>query len=91
MDVFTPDRLIVLVAFFLLLGLAWLVVRLKQGPISAKLKRDRAMDVLEVLPLGGDGRAILIRVHAQEVLVVNSRKGGTALLPITDVKGEVRP
>ena len=63
--------------------LAWVFVRLKSAPLAARLKQDRQMEVQEVLPLGGDARAILLRASDRTVLVVTGRKSGTALMPLS--------
>jgi len=81
-DLLTPDRILTLAGFLGLLVLAWAAIRFNRAPLAARLKGDRRMEVAEVLPLGGDARAILMRADGQSVLIVTGRKGGTAMLPL---------
>ena len=82
LDVLTPDRILTLAGFFALLALAWAAVRIWRAPLAARLGAARRLEVAEVLPLGGDTRAILMRADGHNVLVVTGRKGGTAMLPL---------
>jgi hypothetical protein len=81
-DVLTPDRILTLAGFLGLLVLAWAAIRLNRAPLAARLKGDRRLEVAEVLPLGNDARAILMRADGQSILIVTGRKGGTAMLPL---------
>ena len=82
MDLLTPDRILTLAGFLGLLILLWAAIRFNRAPLAARLKGDRRMEVAEVLPLGGDARAILMRADGQSILIVTGRKGGTAMLPL---------
>jgi len=82
MDLLTPDRILTLAGFLGVLLLAWVAIRLNHAPLKARLKQSRRMEMAEVLPLGGDARAILLNADGQSVLIVTGRKGGTALLAL---------
>ncbi|MEQ8900776.1 MAG: flagellar assembly protein FliO [Roseovarius sp.] len=85
MDLLTPDRILTLAGFLGLLILLWAAIRFNRAPLAARLKGDRRMEVAEVLPLGGDARAILMRADGHSVLIVTGRKGGTAMLPLAAI------
>ena len=83
MDVLTPDRILTIAGFLGVLVLVWAVIRHKRAPLSASLAAGRSLELKEVLALGGDSRALLLRAEGQTVLVVTGRRTGTAvtLLP----------
>lgn len=81
MDVLTLDRVLILTAFLGVLGLVWLAIRLK-APGAQKPRQGRALNLIEVLPVGADSRAILLQVRGQEVLIVTSKKSGTAMVTL---------
>lgn len=87
MDLLTPDRILTLAGFLGLLVLAWAAIRFNRAPLAARLKGDRRMEVAEVLPLGGDARAILMRADGQSILIVTGRRGGTAMLALAPAPG----
>ena len=82
MDLLTPDRMLTLAGFLGLLILLWAAIRFNRAPLAARLKGDRRLEVAEVLPIGGDARAILMRADGHSVLIVTGRKGGTAMLSL---------
>ena len=82
MDIVTLDRILVIAGFLGLLLIAWVIAQKYRGPLSQKIKADSPMDVQQVLSLGSDTRAILMRVGSQHVLVVTSRKSGTSVIAL---------
>jgi hypothetical protein len=87
MDVITPERLLVMLAFLaVLLGL-WAAARVygnrlpgvKQGPAAR-------IDIAAVKSLGDGSRAILLQVAGTEVLVLTQRRAAPAILHLPKVQ-----
>ncbi len=87
MDVVTPERLLVLLAFLAVLFGLWAAARvygarlpgIKPGP-AAKI------DIAAVKPLGDGSRAILLQVAGTEVLVLTQRRAAPCILHLTKVQ-----
>ena len=86
MDLLTTDRILTLAGFLGALLLVWVFIRIKSAPLAARLKQGRQLEVREVLSLGGDARAVLMRAKDRDVLIVTGRKSGTALLTLSDTE-----
>lgn len=89
MDIVSPQQVLTVALFLGVLGVFWLAVRLKKGPIRQTLTKGRRIRVSEVASLGGDDRAILMEVDGQDFLVVSTRKSApaiTALPPRKDAE-----
>lgn len=82
MDIVTLDRILVIAGFLGLLLISWVIAQKYRGPLSQKIKADSPMDVQQVLSLGSDTRAILMRVNTQHVLVVTGRKSGISVIAL---------
>ncbi|MGP3697186.1 flagellar assembly protein FliO [Rhodobacter sp. NSM] len=85
MDILRPDQILTLGLFLGLLGLLWLVVKLKAPGISRFANGSR-LRVTEAAALGSQERAAILVVDGREFLVLTSRGASPVILPL-----EVRP
>ncbi|ULB09846.1 flagellar biosynthetic protein FliO [Cereibacter azotoformans] len=85
MDILRPDQILTLGLFLGLLGLLWLVVKLKAPGISRFASGGR-LRVAEATALGPQERAVLLAVDGREFLILTSRGAAPTVLPL-----EARP
>lgn len=85
MDILRPDQILTLSLFLGLLGLLWLVVKLKAPGISRFASGGR-LRVAEAAALGPQERAVLLAVDGREFLILTSRGAAPTVLPL-----EARP
>lgn len=85
MDMLRFDQGLTLALFMLALGGLWLFVhRHKQG-LSARLHRDRRLQLGDSLSLGGQGRIALLSVDGREFLLITGKNGTPALHPLAAI------
>lgn len=82
MDHLTPDRLLIVGLFLVALIGLWAVVQRNGKGLSRRLSGNRRLRLREALPLGPEGRALLIEADGRMVLVVGGRRGASQMLDL---------
>ncbi len=82
MEMLRFDQGLTLALFMLALGGLWLFVHRHKRGLSARLHRDRRLQLGDCLNLGGQGRIALISVDGREYLLVTGKNGTPALHPL---------
>ena len=82
MDHLTPDRLLIVGLFLAVLIGLWALVQRKGAGLSRRLHGTRRLRLHEALPLGPEGRALLIEAEGRMVLVMGHRRGGAQMLDL---------
>ncbi|MCE6961910.1 flagellar assembly protein FliO [Cereibacter sphaeroides] len=91
MDILRPDQILTLGLFLGLLGLLWLVVKLKapgilKTPGISRFANGGRIRVTDAAALGPQDRALILAVDGREFLVLRSRGAAPVVLPL-----EARP
>ncbi|MFQ6755454.1 flagellar assembly protein FliO [Cereibacter sphaeroides] len=81
MDILRPDQILTLGLFLGLLGLLWLVVKLKAPGISRFASGGR-LRLAEAAALGPQERAAILAVDGREFLVLTSKGAAPVVLPL---------
>lgn len=82
MDHLTPDRLLIVGLFLAALIGLWAFVQRHGKGLSQRLTGNRRLHLREALPLGPEGRALLIEAEGRMVLVVGHRRGAAQVLDL---------
>lgn len=83
MEIITAERVIVIVAFLLLLGMTLFIARMGKGlPVLRRSQKIRNLTLVETLTLAPDCRGYVVKVAGQSHLVVTTKKGGVAIQAI---------
>lgn len=87
--IFDSSQIIVLSIFLAVLIFALVLVKRFQPQLRAQLRAGKRITISESTSLGGQDRALLVAVDAQEFLVVLSKKAGTSVTPLVGSAQEV--
>lgn len=82
MDHLTPDRLLIVGLFLAALVGAWALVQRHGKGLSQRLTGTRRLHLREALPLGPEGRALLIEAEGRMILVLAQRRAAAQMLDL---------
>lgn len=84
MDIIRPEQGLILVIFFLAIGMVWLIVRKNSSVMKGFLGDGRRIKFIEAARLSPTEKAILFSVNNREFMAVLGRGNTPALVELGD-------
>lgn len=82
MELFTPERLLTIVAVLGAMFALLVVVRLNQDKLASRIRAGRLIEVGSAARIGPDAQAVVVTVEDTRLLIVSQRRAGIAIHPL---------